>query len=89
MPIAKVSINVAAPASPYKHLLEPKRNVLVYISHRFCTCHGDHVNLLIKTGSIQKQRMMTQTTFVIFKSVRGVKHSQNWWRCPNGGRFDS
>ena len=61
VPISNVSINVAAPASPYKHLLEPQRNILVNISHSFCTCNGDHVGLLIKTGSIQKERMMTQT----------------------------
>ena len=53
----------AAPSAPlYKYLLEPQRNVLVNISHSSCTCNGDHIGLLIKTGSIQKERMMTQTT---------------------------
>ena len=64
--IYNVSINAAAPASPYKHLLEPQRNALVNISHSSCTCNGDHVGLLIKTGSIQKQRTMTQTTICNF-----------------------
>ena len=60
-PIPNVSINAAAPASPYKHLLEPQRNVLVNISHSSCACAGDHAGLLIKTGSIQEEKMMTQT----------------------------
>ena len=59
---SKVSINAAAPASPYKHLLEQQRNVLVSISCSSCVCNGGDVGLLIKTGSIQKGRMMTQTT---------------------------
>ena len=61
-PIPDVSINASAPASPYKHLLEPQLNVLVNISHSTCACNGDYVGVLIKTGSIQKERTMTQTT---------------------------
>ena len=45
-----------------KHMLEPQQDVLVDISHSSCTYNGDHVGLLIKTGSIQKERTMTQTT---------------------------
>ena len=56
-----VSINAAAPASPYKHLFEPQRNVLLNISHSSCKSNSDHVVLSIKTGSIQKEKMMTQT----------------------------
>ena len=59
-------MNAAAPTSPYKYLLEPQRNVLVNISHSSCTCNGDHVGLLFKTGSIQKERTMTQTTIRTF-----------------------
>ena len=43
-------------------MLEPQQNDLLNISHSSCTCNGDHVGLLIKAGSIQKQRTMTQTT---------------------------
>ena len=43
-------------------VLEPHRNVLVNISHTSCACNGDHVGVLIKTGSIQKEKMMAQTT---------------------------
>ena len=28
-------------------------------SHSSCTCNGNHVGLLIKTGSIGKERMMS------------------------------
>ena len=56
VPIRNVSVNASAPPSPYKHLLEPQRNVLVNISHSSCTCNGDRVGLLIKTGSIQKKK---------------------------------
>ena len=35
---------------------------LVNISHSSCTSNNDHVGLSIKTGSIQKERTMTQTT---------------------------
>ena len=52
---SNISINVAASASSCKHLLEPQRNVLVKISHSSCTCNGDHVGLLIKTGSFIKK----------------------------------
>ena len=52
VPIQNVSINTAVPASPHKHLLELQQSVLVNISHSSCTCNGDHVGLLIKTGSI-------------------------------------
>ena len=58
----KTSINAAVTASLYKHLLEPQHNVLLNISHSSCTCNGDHVGLLIKAGSIQNERTMTQTT---------------------------
>ena len=56
-----VSINAAAPASPYKYLVEPQRNVVVNISDISCACNDDHVGLLIKTGSIQEERTITQT----------------------------
>ena len=36
--------------------------MLVNISHSSWTCNGDHVGLLMKTGNIQKERTMTQTT---------------------------
>ena len=61
VPVLNVLINAAAPASPHKHLLEPQRNILVNVSHSSCTCNGDHVDLLMKTGSIQKERTMTHT----------------------------
>ena len=64
--IYNVSINAAAPASRYKHFLEPQRSVLVNISHRFCTCNGDPVGLLTKTASTQKERIMTQTSICNF-----------------------
>ena len=75
-----VSINAAAPASPHKHLLEQQRNVLLNISHSFCTCNGNHLGQFRKTGSIQKERMMTQTTIRNFYKCKGggggeVKHS--------------
>ena len=71
VPIPNVSINAAAQASPYKHLLEPQRNVLVNISHSSCTCNGDYVGVLIKTGSIQNERMMTQTIIRNFQKCKG------------------
>ena len=43
-------------------MLEPQRNALLNISRSSCTCNGDHVGLLIKTESIQKERIMTLTT---------------------------
>ena len=43
-------------------MLEPHRNVLVNISLTSCACNGDHVGVLVKTGSIQQEKMMTQTT---------------------------
>ena len=58
-------------------MLEPQRNVLLNISRSSCTCNGDDVGLSIKTGSIQKERTMIQTTIRNFKSVRVVKPSQN------------
>ena len=61
MRFTNVAIIVAAPASRYKHFLEPQLNVFVNISHSSCTCNGNDVGLLIKTKSIEK-RMMTQTT---------------------------
>ena len=65
-------INAAAPASPYKHLLKPLRDVLLNISHSFCTCNGDHVGLLMKTGNVQKERTMTLTIICnFFKSSGG------------------
>ena len=70
-------INAPAPASPYKHLLELLQNVSVNISCSSCTCNGDHVDLLIKAGSIQIERMMAQTTTRDFLKCKGVKHSQN------------
>ena len=77
MPIQNISINATAPASPYKHLREPQRNVLLNTSPSSCTCNGDHAGLLIKTGSIQKQRTMTQTTIRNFQKDKGeVKHSK-------------
>ena len=66
VPIKNVSINAAVPASPYKDLLQQQRNVLVNISHSSCTCNGNHVGLLIKTGNIENERMMTQTTICNF-----------------------
>ena len=69
--IQNVSINAAAPASPYKHMLEQQQNALLNISHSTCTCNGDHVGRLIKTGSIQNKRTMTQTTIHNFFRVRG------------------
>ena len=47
-------------------MLEQQQNVLVNISHSSCTCDGDYVGLLIKTGSIQKERTMTQITICNF-----------------------
>ena len=64
VPIQKVSINACAPALPHKHLLELQRNVLVHISYvlvKNISKYGDYVDLSIKTESIQKERMMTQT----------------------------
>ena len=69
--VQNVSINAAAPASPHKHLSEQQRNVLVNISRSFCACTGDHVGLLIKNESIQKKRMMTQTTIHNFLKCKG------------------
>ena len=43
-------------------VLEPQQNVLLNISHSSRTSNGGHVRLLMNTGSIQKQRTMTQTT---------------------------
>ena len=60
--ISNVSSNAAAPALPYKHLWQQQQNVLVNISHSSCTCNDDHVGLLIKSGSIQKERMITNIT---------------------------
>ena len=57
-------------------MLEPERNVLLNISHTSSTCNGDHVGLFMKTKSIQKKKRH-KLPFLIFKSVRGVKHSQN------------
>ena len=67
----RLSINAAAPASPYKHLWEPQQNVLVNISHSSCACTGDHGGALIKTGSIQKETMMTQTIICNFGKCKG------------------
>ena len=62
-------------------------NVLVNISHSSCACNGDHVGLLIETGSIQKERTVTQTTIHNFYKCQGLKRSQNWWGRPNVGHF--
>ena len=59
---SKRSNYVSTSASPYKHLLEPQRNVLLNIIHSFCAYTDDYVVLLIKRGSIQKERRMIQTT---------------------------
>ena len=42
-------------------MLEPQQIVLLNISHSSCACNGDHVVLLMKTVSIQKEKTMTQT----------------------------
>ena len=68
-PIPNVPINAAARASPSKHLWEQQGNVLVNISHSFYTCNGDHVGLLIKTGSIIKERKMPQISIRTFEKV--------------------
>ena len=70
VPIQNVSINAA---SPYKHLLEPLQNILINTSYGSCTCNGGHVGLFIKTGSIQKERKMTQTTIRNFKKCKSGK----------------
>ena len=71
VPIPNVSINAVAPVSRYKHVLEQQQNVLVNISPSSCTCNGDHVGQLIKTRSIQKEKMMTQTTIRNFEKCKG------------------
>ena len=70
--IPNVSIIAAAPASPYKHLFVPQRNVFENISHSSSTCNGSHVGLLFKIKNIQKEIMISQTPFIIFKSVMAV-----------------
>ena len=42
---------------------------MVNISHSSCTCNGDRVGLLIKTKSIQKERMMSQTIIRTFEAL--------------------
>ena len=47
--------------------------VVENISHSSCTSNGDHVGLLIKTGTTQKKRMIIQTIISIFQSFSGKK----------------
>ena len=49
------------------------KKCLCKYSHSSCTCNGDHVGLLIKTGSIQKE--CHKLPFVTYRSVR--KRVQN------------
>ena len=49
------------------NLLEvQQQNIAVNITHSSSTCNGDYVGLLIKTGSIQKYRMISQTNIRYF-----------------------
>ena len=52
-------------------MLEPQRKGLLNISHSSCTFNGDHFGLLIKTGSIYKERTMTQTNIRNFYYRKG------------------
>ena len=51
---------------PIQAFVKAAIKCLVNTSHSFCTCTGDAVGLLIKTGNIQKKGVMTQTTICNF-----------------------
>ena len=38
-----------------------------------CTCNGDNLNLLIKTGNVHKQRILPQTTINTCKKYEGAE----------------
>ena len=53
----------------------------------------DHLDQLIKIGKTQNERIMSQTIIRTFKKPNGEgdegsKHSEKWWRRPNGDSFD-
>ena len=84
LPVPIQNVSITAPALPYKHMLEPQRNVLLNISHS--SCNGDRVGLLKKIRSIQNERTMTQSTICNFLKNKGeMKHqsklmaSPKWW----------
>ena len=66
VPSKNASIKAAASASPYKHLREQQLKVVENIGHSFSARNGDHLDLLIKTGSTQNKRAMSQTNIRTF-----------------------
>ena len=76
MPIVNVSIKSAAPAEPYKLLLEPQQNVLLNINHSFCICFP-LLGLLIKTGSIKKKKNDDTNYHLSFLKVQGGGRMSN------------
>ena len=55
VPRQSTSITAAVPASPYKYFGEQQGNDLVNKDHSSCASNGDHLRLLIKTGSTHKK----------------------------------
>ena len=49
------------------------------IDHSYCTSSGNHLGLLIETGSTKKKERCHKLSFAFFEAVDegGVKHSQN------------
>ena len=74
----KMSAQLAAPATP---LVNRNHKIVFFMHiHDSCTCNGDNLNLLIKTGNVHKQRILPQTTINTCKKYergQGLKHNQN------------
>ena len=57
-------------------LREQQRKVVENIGYSRPSRKGDHLGLLIKTESTQEE-WCNKLSFVLFKALRGVKHSRN------------
>ena len=68
----KILVKPANLASPIVHLCEQELKKFIFMRiHNSCTCNGDNLNLLIKTGNVHKERMLPQTAINICKKYEG------------------